>query len=108
MNILILGPQGSGKGTQAQLLAEKFGFVHLESGQLLREVAEINTRVREIIQKGELVPNDLALELMEEKLDTHGAFERGILFDGSPRTLEQYQAMKKWLVTKNQKIDLAF
>lgn len=107
MNILILGPQGSGKGTQAALLAEKYDMLHLESGQLLRSVAEINTRVRDIINKGELVPSGLSLELMEEEIEKDHGFEKGIVFDGSPRTLDQYVAMKKWLTGKNQNIDLA-
>src|SRR6476619_7231437 len=107
MNILILGPQGSGKGTQAQLLAEKFGFVHMESGQLLREVAKTNSAIGEIINKGELVPRELMLELMEAELEERNAFEKGIIFDGSPRTTEQYHAMKEWLAKRGQKIDLA-
>jgi adenylate kinase len=107
MNILIFGPQGSGKGTQADLLSEKFGFIHIEAGELLREVAKKNPRINEILNKGELVPIDETLTLIENEIEQKGGLTKGIIFDGFPRTVEQYPPLKSWLQLKNQKIDLA-
>jgi adenylate kinase len=108
MNILILGPQGSGKGTQAQLLADKFGFIHIEAGDLLREVAKTDSRINEIINiKGELVPAEETLALIENKIIAEGGLEKGVIYDGFPRAHDQYEPLKKWLSEKRQKVDLA-
>jgi adenylate kinase len=108
MNILIFGPQGSGKGTQAQLLAEKFGFIHIEAGNLLREVAKTDPRINEIINvKGELVPAEETLALIEKKIENSGGLTKGVIFDGIPRAHDQYAPLKKWLEEREQKVDLA-
>src|SRR5690349_21827506 len=108
MNIIVFGPQGSGKGTQADLLSEKFGFIHIEAGELLRELAKTDSRINEIINiKGELVPIDETLVLIEKEIEQKGGLSKGIIFDGFPRTVEQYPPLKAWLASKNQKIDLA-
>src|SRR5260221_13042781 len=108
MNILIFGPQGSGKGTQAQLLSEKFGFIHIEAGELLREVAKTDARINKIINiKGELVPADVTLALIEKKIENSGGLSKGVIFDGIPRAHDQYAPLKKWLEGRGQKIDLA-
>src|SRR5260221_560230 len=92
MNIVILGPQGSGKGTQAKLLAERFDLFYFEAGAFLRELAQKNNKVKEIIDAGNIVPGK------EMSYD--------ILFDGFPRTLDQYNFVKNWMDEKNIKFDL--
>ena len=108
MNIIILGPQASGKGTQAELLADKLNLYHLESGQMLRKIATHNKRIDEIINvKGELVPDEETLRLIAGVIQENNALERGVIFDGFPRTVEQYHLLKKWLADRGQKIDIA-
>ena len=85
----MLGMAGSGKGTQAKLLAEKYGFKHLSSGEILREEAkketELGMKLKEMMKKGELVQNGTILEIIKKAT---GECE-GVVFDGFPRTLEQ-------------------
>jgi len=88
--IVILGIQGSGKGTQAKLLASHTGFRHLNMGDLLREQTSLNTplgaKVKSVIEAGELVSDELVFELISETLKQDCL---GIVFDGFPRTLPQ-------------------
>ncbi len=93
MNIIILGPQGSGKGTQAELLAKKYGLDHFDAGHALRQISLLNTPlgrdVNEIVMvKKELVPSRLLKEVLHIRLNDLGR-EQGIVFDGVPRNLEQ-------------------
>ena len=85
----MLGMAGSGKGTQAKLLAEKYGFKHLSSGEILREEAkketELGMKLKEMMKKGELVQNGTILEIIKKET---GECE-GVVFDGFHRTLEQ-------------------
>ncbi len=97
--MIILGPQGSGKGTQAELLREKFGLAFISSGEWMREVAQIDTelgrRVKERIDKGLMVePEDVAA-VVEEKLKQVSP-QKGIIVEGFPRSLEQYELMKQF------------
>ncbi len=107
MNILLLGPQGSGKGTQARLLAEKLGLFYFENGAFLRKLAETNEIVKKTIESGQLVPNKEMTSYIAAFFDEKGIYD-GIIFDGFPRTVEQYDFFKKWLVDKKVKLDLAF
>lgn len=107
MNILILGPQGSGKGTQARLLSDKFGFFYFESGAFLRQLAETNDVVRETIDCGKLVPDREMSSYIEAFFDEKQIYGN-IVFDGFPRTTEQYLFLKNWLKDKKVKLDLAF
>ncbi|MFZ2225841.1 MAG: nucleoside monophosphate kinase [Candidatus Moraniibacteriota bacterium] len=93
MNIVILGPQGSGKGTQAELIAQKFGLDIFDTGRVLRQVALLDTpfgrEVHEIVMvKKELVSNRILKEVLHVRLNDLGR-EQGIIFDGIPRSLEQ-------------------
>ena len=92
MNLIILGPQGSGKGTQAKLLVEKLGLVYLEMGEVLRELARKKTPLGEKIasfqSQGKLVTDEIIAEVLKSFL-TEENFKKGILFDGFPRNLSQ-------------------
>ena len=95
MNIVILGPQGSGKGTQAKLIAEYFGLTHVDMGAQLRRVAaedsERGRRIREIMDVGDLVPIELTVEIFSEALSKPA---KGFVIEGFPRTQEQFAQVK--------------
>jgi adenylate kinase len=105
MIILMLGPQGSGKGTQARLLAEEFGFFDFESGGFLRELAFKNEKLRELLAAGNLVPDEEMSSYVASFLESKGIYDN-IIFDGFPRTLNQYRFFKNWLEDKKIALDL--
>jgi|WetSurSiteA1Bulk_404760.scaffolds.fasta_scaffold03147_5 adenylate kinase len=108
MNLLILGPQGSGKGTQARILADKLGLFYLEMGDFLRDLAKTNPEVDEIVnKKGELLPNDMFFFAMKKLLEEKIAEGKGLLLEGFPRSIEQYQMLKNWFNQEDLKIDKA-
>ena len=109
MNIVILGPQGSGKGTQAKLLAEKFGWDHFDTGKALRQVALLDTplgrEINEIVMiKKELVPSRILKEVLHIHLNDLFR-EQGIVFDGVPRNMEQAEYFEKALKEFGRKIE---
>lgn len=108
MNIILLGPPGAGKGTQAQRLVEKRGMTQMSTGDMLRAAKEAGTemgnKVAEIMAKGQLVTDDIVIGLIEEQLDA-GAGENGIIFDGFPRTLAQADALGNLLKAKGKQLD---
>ena len=97
MRILILGPQGSGKGTQAKRIAAAYGIPHVATGDILREAvadgSELGAQVRPILERGDLVPDDLMVGLIRERL----ADEDGFVLDGFPRTMAQAEALDAML-----------
>lgn len=97
LNLIILGPQGSGKGTQAELLKEKFGFVFLGMGDLLREVAQEQTdlgrRMKARLDKGMLVEPEDSSSVIEQKLKQISG-DKPVIIEGFPRSIEQYNIMK--------------
>jgi adenylate kinase len=108
VNFLIFGPPGSGKGTQSVKLAEKFNLTHLSTGDMLRaEIAahtDLGKRMSSIMLKGELVPDEVVIEMIAAKIDsTRG--RAGFLFDGFPRTVAQTAALEKMLNDRQMKID---
>lgn len=106
MNIIFLGPQGSGKGTQAKFLSEKLGLLYLEMGALLREAAKKDPQLDEMVnQKGILVPDEISFKIIKEKIEKEGGDLKNLLFDGFPRSLNQYQLLKDWFSEKRAKID---
>lgn len=106
MNILILGPQGSGKGTQGRLLAQKFGFNYIESGRLLRDAARNDPRINQIINvEKRLLDDETTFEIIKKSLEQ--AHDGNLLLDGYPRSPIQYEMLKAWLSAKGQKIDHA-
>jgi len=106
MNIVLIGPQGSGKGTQARLLCDKFKFSYFEAGAFLREIAKTNEGVRRMLAEGKLVPDEEMSSYVISFLDEKGLYD-GTLFDGFPRTLKQYKVFKSWLAVRSVKLGLA-
>ncbi|MDR0509160.1 MAG: adenylate kinase [Candidatus Methanoplasma sp.] len=94
--IVLLGPPGSGKGTQGEMLSQELGFVRLSTGDMLREAARngapLGLKAKEYMDRGALVPNDLIINLMKEKIKSLGE-GTGVIFDGFPRTVEQANAL---------------
>lgn len=111
MNILIIGPQGSGKGTQAEKLTERFGLAYVSMGGIFRSLKDKDTplakRATEFVEKGILVPDDIVIELINEYLNGIGRLD-GIVFDGFPRVLSQAEYFDKFLAEKGKKIDVVF
>jgi adenylate kinase len=108
MNIVILGPQASGKGTQADLLVKKYGLFYLEMGQILRDLVEKKDKegekIASFINQGHLVPDEMIMEVLGRFL-TPANLQKGILFDGFPRNLSQAEIFQKELEKYQAKID---
>jgi adenylate kinase len=106
MRILVLGPQGSGKGTQARLIAESHGLAHVATGDILRtavaEGTELGRRVGPILERGDLVPDDLMVELIRARLGD----EDGFVLDGFPRTLAQAESLDAMLEEIGKPLDV--
>ncbi|WP_425091640.1 adenylate kinase [Tropicimonas sp. S265A] len=109
MNIILLGPPGAGKGTQAQRLVDERDMVQLSTGDMLREArtsgTEMGQKVAAIMDAGELVTDEIVIGLIEEKLQS--ANGGGFIFDGFPRTLAQADALDALLEKNGQSLDAA-
>lgn len=108
MNIILLGPPGAGKGTQARRLVEGQGMVHLSTGDMLRAAktsgTEMGKKVAEVMARGDLVTDDIVIGLIAEQLDGE-AGKQGLIFDGFPRTLAQADALDELLAEKGKTLD---
>ncbi len=106
MRLLVVGPQGSGKGTQAKRIAAAHGIPHVATGDILRsavaEGTELGRRVQPILERGDLVPDELMIDLIRERL----AGEEGFLLDGFPRTLPQAEALDGMLEEIGKPLDV--
>ena len=109
MNLLVLGPQGSGKGTQASRLAEEREIPHVSTGDMFRAAIAAGTplgrRVEPILASGELVPDELTVALIRERLSEPDA-TRGFVLDGFPRNLAQAEALDAMLTEIDRELDL--
>jgi len=106
MRLIFLGGPGSGKGTQAKKLVEKYGLIHISTGDLLRkamkEATELGKTAKKYVDAGDLVPDDVILGMIKEKLKE---IDGGFIFDGFPRTLEQAKGLEGILSELNIDID---
>lgn len=108
-NLILFGPPGSGKGTQSEKLIEKYGLIHLSTGDLLRKERKLRTplgiEAQQFIDKGQLVPDEVVIGMISSALDENPD-ARGFLFDGFPRTVAQAEALDKLLALKKSEIAL--
>ena len=107
MRIVLFGPPGAGKGTQAGLLSEKYGAAHISTGDILREAVanktEVGLKAKGYMEKGELVPDEVVIAIAKEKLASIG--DKGFILDGFPRTIAQAQALDAALKEIDKPLD---
>lgn len=108
MNLILFGPPGSGKGTQASMLVDKYNLVHISTGDLFRYEMGNNTplgvKAKSFMAKGELVPDEITIGMLENKVVAHPE-AKGFIFDGFPRTIAQSAALINFLATQKCAID---
>ena len=110
MNVVMLGPPGAGKGTQAALLAEGLGAPHVATGDLfraaLKDETELGLTAKSYMERGELVPDEVTIAMVRERLEESDC-DGGVLLDGFPRTIEQAEALKGLLAEQGKTVDRA-
>jgi len=103
LNLVLFGPPGAGKGTQSQKLIEKYGLIHLSTGDLLRsEIAQgtaLGLEADHLMKEGKLVPDTVVIGMISHKLDSNPGV-KGFIFDGFPRTVAQAEALDELLISK--------
>ncbi len=110
MNLILLGRPGTGKGTQAKLISDRLGALHIATGDLFRDAmkqgSKLGGRAKEYMDRGDLVPDDVTIDMLVERIDQPDA-QGGVVFDGFPRTLQQAEALDRALAGKGKAADAA-
>ena len=108
MRLILLGPPGAGKGTQAKMLKEKFQIPQISTGDILRQAVKENTelgaRAKIVMDAGQLVPDDVVIDLIKERI-RQADCKAGFILDGFPRNITQAEKLSETLVEMNLKID---
>lgn len=108
INIVLFGPPGAGKGTQALRLIDKFGLVHISTGDVFRknisESTELGLLAQSFMSRGELVPDQVTIDMLKDVVENSGDV-KGFIFDGFPRTTTQAEALDEFLSSKSMKVD---
>jgi adenylate kinase len=108
MRLVLLGPPGAGKGTQAARIAKRFGIPQLSTGDMLREAAAVGTplglRAKDIMDRGELVPDEVVVAVVADRID-HADAANGFVLDGFPRTVPQAEALDRELAARGIELD---
>jgi adenylate kinase len=109
INLVLFGPPGAGKGTQAERLVDRYSLVHLSTGDIFRRNIKGETELGKLAQtfmnRGELVPDHVTIKMLEAEVLNHPE-AKGFIFDGFPRTMPQAEALDKFLASKDQSITL--
>lgn len=107
LNIVLFGPPGAGKGTQSDLIVEKFNLVHISTGDLLRaeikKQSDIGKQAQQLIDKGLLMPDSIMIDIIQNKINEHKAC-KGFIFDGFPRTSLQAQVLDTLMLDNNMSV----
>ena len=108
MNIVLFGAPGAGKGAQAERIASVYGMVHLSTGEMLRSAissgSDVGARAKEIIDRGELISDDIIVKIVDARMD-EGDCVKGVILDGFPRTVAQAEALDEMLAAKGRSLD---
>ena len=108
MNLILLGPPGAGKGTQAKRIVEKYGIPQISTGDMFREAVskgtELGRKAKEYMDRGELVPDNIVIGIVRERLSQNDC-QKGFILDGFPRTIKQAEALDEMLDDMDKKID---
>lgn len=108
-NLVVFGAPGSGKGTQSAKLIDEYGLYHISTGDLLRDHIARGTDLGKVadsyISKGNLIPDDLMIDILSHELENNPETKKGVIFDGFPRTIEQARALNRLLEKHNSKVD---
>lgn len=111
MNIILMGPPASGKGTQAELISEKYTILHLSSGKMFREEVKkessLGSKIKHYLESGELVPDELTIQIINHQLDEVN-WSQGLILDGFPRTIGQAKELEQLLYGKKQPVTFVF
>ncbi|MDE7160760.1 MAG: adenylate kinase [Muribaculaceae bacterium] len=109
MNLVLFGGPGSGKGTQSAKLIDNYGLYHISTGEVLRDHirrgTELGKVADEIISKGQLLPDDLMIQILDDELERNAKGVNGVIFDGFPRTIPQAMALEELLAKRGEKLD---